>query len=434
MAYNTAPFSQRPLFMLTFLLKKSDPTFVGWRMVSVAFFVDFIAVGFFFYSYGVFFKAIAAEFGDSRLGVSIGTTVTMGVGAVMAPFIGRALDLYPLKIVMATGAVSMGLGFLLLGFVVTPWQFYLVLGIFIGFGAGAMGQLATSKLVSNWFVMKRGTALGIAATGISVSGVVMPAISAYIIGEFGWRNGFITYGLITLLVVVPVVLRLVISRPEDIGLLPDGADEIASLPPARAKLHTREFLRDPNFWYLTLTIGLLFCIQSATLIHMVPRLTDRGMDLMAASFIASCTALCGVFGKLIYGMLVDRWDVRHALWLGIAFQIVGQLLMLFGGGYFSFLAGAAMFGFGMGGIVPMQGAVVGAAFGRESFGKVLGAMRPAMSVIHLLGVPFAGWWYDTNGSYQGAFYVFLGLYVVTSLVVYGLRVETRSARLAPARV
>ena len=66
------------------------------------------------------FKAIAAEFGDSRLGVSIGTTVTMGAGAIMAPFIDRALDLYPLKIVMATGAVSMGLGFLLLGFVVTP--------------------------------------------------------------------------------------------------------------------------------------------------------------------------------------------------------------------------------------------------------------------------------------------------------------------------
>ena len=59
----------------------------------------------------------------------------------------------------------MGTGFLLLGFVETPTQFYMVLGIFIGFGSGAMGQLASSKLVSNWFVMKRGMALGIAATG-----------------------------------------------------------------------------------------------------------------------------------------------------------------------------------------------------------------------------------------------------------------------------
>ena len=179
--------------MLSYLLKRNnDTTFLGWRMVSVAFLVDFIAVGFFFYSYGIFFKAIAVEFGDSRFGVSIGVTVTQGVGAVLAPFIGRALDRFPLKNVMACGAISVGTGFGLLGLVQTPLQFYLVLGIFVGFGAGAMGQLATSKLVSNWFVLKRGSALGIAATGISVSGVVMPAISAWIIATFGWREALMT--------------------------------------------------------------------------------------------------------------------------------------------------------------------------------------------------------------------------------------------------
>ena len=83
-------------------------------MVTVAFFVDFIAVGFFFYSYGVFFKAIAAEFGDSRLGVALGLTVTSAVGALVAPMVGRALDKYPLKNIIGMGAVSMALGFGLL--------------------------------------------------------------------------------------------------------------------------------------------------------------------------------------------------------------------------------------------------------------------------------------------------------------------------------
>ena len=419
--------------ILTYLLKRSNPAFFGWRMVAVAFFVDFIAVGFFFYSYSVFFKSIAAEFGDSRLGVSIGISVTQGVGALLAPFIGRALDRFPLKRIMAAGAVSMGTGFLLLGLVQTPLQFYLVLGVFIGFGAGAMGQLATSKLVSNWFVLKRGTALGIAATGISVSGVLMPATTAWLIGEFGWRNGFVAYGVITLVIVVPLILRLVVSRPEDLGLLPDGATEAATLPPPKPALRTSEYIRNSNFWYLLITIGLLFCIQSATLIHMVPQLTDRGIDLISASVIASSTALFGVMGKLIYGALVDRWDVRWALWLAIAFQVAGQLFMLFGNGYSGFLIGASLFGFGMGGIVPMQGAVVGAAFGRENFGRVLGAMRPPMAIIHLLGVPFAGWVYDSTGSYEPAFLTFLGLYAVTTLVVLGIRVETRSARRRPTK-
>ncbi|MEX0942020.1 MAG: MFS transporter [Pseudomonadales bacterium] len=400
-------------------------SFVGWRMVGVAFFVDFIAVGFFFYSYGVFFKAIAAEFGDSRLGVSVGITVTQLMGALLAPFIGRALDRYPLKHVIVSGAVAMGAGFLLLGFVETPLQFYLVLGIFIGFGAGAMGQLSTAKLVSNWFVLKRGTALGIAATGISASGVIMPAISAWLIGTYGWREGFMIYGVITLIVVVPLVLRFVISSPEDVGLLPDGETEISRLPPRKAALRTRDFIGAPNFWILVAIIGLLFCIQSATLIHMVPRLTDTGIDLVSASFIASATAGFAVLGKLIYGALVDRWDVRHAIWMGIGFQVVGQLLMLFLPGYFGFLVGACFFGFGMGGIVPMQSAIVGVVFGRASFGRVLGAMRPPMAAIQMIGVPFAGWMYDTTGNYQPAFITFLGLYLLAALVVLGLKVPRR---------
>ncbi|XOV89718.1 MAG: MFS transporter [Pseudomonadota bacterium] len=400
-------------------------SFIGWRMVAVAFFVDFIAVGFFFYSYGVFFKAIATEFGDSRLGVSIGITVTQVVGAILAPFIGRALDRFPLKHIIMVGACSMGTGFLLLGLVNTALQFYLVLGLFIGFGAGAMGQLATAKLVSNWFVLKRGTALGIAATGISASGVIMPAISAWLIGTFGWREGFMAYGVITLVVVVPIVYRYVISSPEDLGLLPDGETERTRLPPVKPPLRTREFIGSANFWLVVVIIGLLFCIQGATLIHMVPKLTDRGYDLVAASLIASATAGFGILGKLVYGALVDRWDVRHALWMGITFQVAGQLLM-FSENYWLFLAGACLFGFGMGGMVPMQGAIVGLVFGRASFGRVLGAMRPPMAMIQMIGVPFAGWMYDYTGSYEPAFVTFLGLYLLAALVVGRLQVPRRS--------
>ena len=84
---------------------------LGWRMVAVAFFVDFVAVGFFFYSFGVFFKAIAAEFGDSRLGISLGFTATSVVGAIVAPLLGKALDIYPLKRVIGVGCLSMTTGF-----------------------------------------------------------------------------------------------------------------------------------------------------------------------------------------------------------------------------------------------------------------------------------------------------------------------------------
>ena len=76
----------------------------------------------------------------------------------------------------------------------------------------------------------------------------------------------------------------------------------------------------------------------------------------------------------------------------------------------------------------MQGAVVGAAFGRASFGRVMGAMRPPMAILHLTGTPFAGWIYDKTGSYQIAFLTFIFLYIIAAIFVSGLKVNTRSNR------
>lgn len=402
----------------------SGARYLGWRMVGVAFFVDFVAVGFFFYSYGVFFKAIEQEFGGSRLGVSLGLTITTTVGAIAAPFVGSALDRYPLKRVIAVGSISMALGFLALSQVRSQLEFYLALGAFIGFGASAMGGLATAKLVTNWFVRRRGTALGIAATGISASGVVMPFVSATLIETYGWREGFLLYGAFTAFVVVPLVLRLVISTPEDVGLHPDGQLPPASsgaAPAVSLPAPPTPILRDRNYWVLVGVIGLLFCCQSATLTHMVPRVTDTGVTLQIASLVMSLTAGLGIAGKLSFGWLMDRWTARHAIWFTVCCQVLGQLAMLQQQSLALFAAGAALFGFGMGGVVPMQGALVGKIFGRARFGKALGLLRPGMFPLQIIGVPLAGWMYDTTGSYQTAFVTFIVLYLLAALLALGFR-------------
>ena len=413
---------------------------MGWRMVTVAFFIDFVAVGFFFYSYGVFFKAIAGEFGDSRLGVSLGLTVTSAVGAVAAPLVGRALDRFPLRRVIGVGATFMAFGFLSLSQVQTSMQFYLVLGIFIGFGASSMGNLATSKLVANWFDRKRGTALGIAATGVSVSGVIMPFVSAQIIESYGWRQGFLLYGLFTLCIVVPLVLRLVVSRPEDVGQHPDGdvpgeaptkpepgrPGRPASLPP-KAATSMRAVAKDRNFWVIVAVFGLIFCSMSATLTHMVPRVTDLGHDLALASLIMSLCAGLGVVGKLTFGTLADKWPIGRIIRMVIAVQFAGQAVMYLNTDLCYFAIGAALFGYGVGGVVPLHGSVVAQTFGRERFGAILGLMRPAMFPVQILGVPLAGWIFDVTGSYATAFEVFLVLYLLSAVCLMLFKPEVAKA-------
>lgn len=316
----------------------------------------------------------------------------------------------------------MAVGFLGLSLVRNPIEFYLVLGIFVGFGASSMGSLATSKLVANWFDRRRGTALGIAAAGVSLSGVIMPYISAELINNYGWREGFLVYGLFTLLVVLPMVLRFVVSRPEDIGMRPDGAMPIAVNPGAelavpKPRLAMRDVSREHNFWVIVLTFSLIFCCMGATLTHMIPRLTDNGYSLVQASLVMSLCAGFGVTGKLSFGWLGDRLSLRKVMSIVIVMQFTGQLLMYLSVDLVVFAIGASLFGYGVGGVVPMHGATVGKTFGRERFGAILGLMRPAMLPIQILGVPFAGWVYDVTGSYANAFEAFLGIYLLAAIAL-----------------
>jgi MFS family permease len=393
-------------------------------MVGVAFVVEFVAVGFFFYSFGVYFKAIETELAGSRLAVSLGMMVTSAVGGIVAPFMGRALDRYPIKRIMLMGALVLSAGFALLSRVSAIWQYYLVLGAFFGFGMSMMGGLATAKLVANWFQARRGSALGIAGVGISLSGFVMPPVAAWLVSELGWRGGFLVYALATVAIVVPVVGLVVVNRPEDMGLRPDGAapqpetgDEAATDVP----WNTRRILRSRNFWAIALPFAMSFSSLSAILIHLVPHASDIGIPISRAAWLLSFAAGAGALGKLVFGRLVDLVDSRLAVWTSFGTQLAGLLLIMQEPGYAGLVAGAVVFGLGMGGVVPLQGAVTGLAFGRLSFGTVMGLMRPVQVPLQLIGVPLAGWIYDATGGYDLAWKFFCGVYVAASLLIAALR-------------
>jgi MFS family permease len=400
--------------------------FFGWRMVGVAFLVDFIAVGFFFYSFGIFYPAIHADFPGSSFGVAAGISISNLVGGLFAPFIGRALDRHRLERMMVLGAVMVSAGFFGLSRITALWQYYLVLGTFFAFGLGMMGGMASAKLVANWFESRRGSALGLATMGVSLSGLVMPTLATWLVSGLGWRGGFSVYSLGILAIVVPVVALTVVSRPEDVGQRPDGAAPEPDPPPGGplpsvVYWETRRILAARNFWVIALPFAAVFSSLSAILIHVVAYAHDLGIAGYRAGSILSASAGAGALGKLVFGQLVDRIDARVAVWTSFGAQLVGLLVMMQGSSYPLLLAGGAVFGFGMGGVVPLQSALCGMAFGRLSFGQVLGLMRPVQVPLHALGIPLAAWIHDATGSYAIVFRIFLGVYVVSAVAIGALR-------------
>ena len=427
--------------------------FYGWKIVAVTFVTNFIAVGLVFYSYGVFFKALAVEFGGSRFGVATGLAImNIAIGA-FAPFLGHALDRGSIRGVLCLGAALTAVGFFVASQIDALWQFYAVMGTFLALGVMSVGPLAGATLVANWFTERRGIALGIAGMGISASGLAMAPLATLLIEAIGWRETFLIYAVVPLLVVLPLAWLVVVNRPEQMGLRPDGVQDASDAAPshsdrgasspvsedrrlapaAEPDWSTLDALSQRNLWVIAIAIALNSCTNGAMLTHIIPHATDIGFDPLAAAWVLSCIAGFGAVGKLLFGWIADRIDKRLTLWCATGLQGLGIVLIMNAEQYYLLLLAGTVYGLGMGGMPPLAGALIGAAFGRYKFGRMMGLMNPLMLPIRVLGIPYAGWIYDRTGSYDIAFLTFIGLCVVSILVVALLRLPAVEPGTEPSR-
>ena len=305
--------------------------FFGYRMVGLAFLTNFISVGFGFYSYGVFFKTLVQEFGGSRLAVSAGLTSLQLMSGLSAPFVGRFLDHGQSRHVMSLGAFMLGAGFVLASRISGLPHFYLIFGLVMGVAVPMLGGVSSSTLVANWFVARRGAALGVAAMGISVSGVVMPPLGTYLISLLGWRSTFLVYAAIAFGLVLPAVFLWAIHRPEDLGQRPDGLSPTAPHADHEAlelaAPSSGEIVRDRNFAIIAAVIALNFSALGALLTHAVPHATDLGFSPQSAALVLSAMAGAGSIGKPVFGALADRIDKRSAVWMAAGLQLCGSGLL-----------------------------------------------------------------------------------------------------------
>ncbi len=414
-------------------LRTSTRFFYGWWIVATSFVTLFVATGFIFYSYGVFLEPIQAEFNASRFAVAMGLTLMNTAMACFAPFLGRFIDTWSIRKMMMIGCTSLGIGFLFASRITALWQWYALIGTLLALGVVLIGQLASTALVANWFVRRRGAALGVATTGVSMSGMIMAPVTSYLISHYGWRETFVIFGLLSLGGLLPLVWAFVITRPEDLGLQPDGARRppidadteraLAAMAqqPMRPSFSTTATLRNQTFWAITLSIGLNFFAMAATLIHMIEHARDLDITRTQAAYIMTASAGVGVIGKVLFGYVADFVDARLALVLCLAFQAVGTTLLLFADTYTELMGVGAIFGFGMGGVVPLWGSLVGDYFPRPVFGRVMGLMSPCMLPIQASGVPLAGYIHDVTGDYHLAFLMFTVAYVFAALCLMFVR-------------
>lgn len=397
--------------------------FYGWWLTAAAFVVLMVSNGAIMYSYSVVAVPLGEAFQASRTTMMLGMTGMTLAGGLASPFLGSLIDRGSLRAMMLLGAAGLALGYIGLSLATASWQIPVIYALLMMLGINLLGPLTTSTLLARWFTRRRGMALGIAAVGTSVGGFVFPPLVQWLIDTHEWRLALRYLGIGCLVVILPAIL-MVANRPGDRGLHPDGdstdpnAGQAAPPPLSSAAL-----LRERNFWLVAIAMSLLFGVYTALLSNLVPFALGTGAQPERAAFLISVLALAGIVGKLGFGTIADRVDLRGGLAAAMLLVILGLVAYLLAESYTVLLLGSIALGLAAGGMLPVWGALLAVLFGAANYGRVMGMMNPVIMPLTLLGPPLAGMVFDATGSYQFAFVGFIAALLLGLLLLPMIRLN-----------
>ncbi|SVC56847.1 uncharacterized protein METZ01_LOCUS309701, partial [marine metagenome] len=288
--------------------------------------------------------------------------------------------------------------------------FYLAF-IIIAIGSSLGGFLTLFVTVANWFEKHRATALGIATTGVSIGGMIVPLV-AYALTTYGWRSTAFASGCIILGFGLPLV-PLMRSTPERYGLLPDGVTRLKAEDhnDALATKHEGDFtakeaMRTSAFWLISFGHGSALLVVGAVMVHLIPHLVDRlDMTLESAAVVVTVMTATSVFGQVGGGFLGDRMEKRYIA----ATCMLGHTIALTGIAFASSLSLVYVFalihGLAWGVRGPLMGAIRADYFGRSSLPTIMGFSSLVTTLGNVAGPVFAGLMADWQGDYEMGFVI-----------------------------
>ncbi|MGB7950899.1 MAG: MFS transporter [Candidatus Binatia bacterium] len=411
--------------------------FYGWTIVAVGFLAHIASAFSISSTLSVFLKPLSSDLGVSRGVFSLIRSGEVLIGAVAAPVVGTLIDRYGGKWLMAAGGVISGAGFLLLGQARDFWQFLFVRWLVISPGDSLMGQMVVNVSISRWFVRMRGRALAFAGMGHGLAKVAMPLFAASLIVYVGWRGTWAVFGLLTLALVVCPSLLFMRRRPEDMGLLPDGApaaqleDEAPANKSASARARPSatddvpwsrsEALHTPAFWLIVVTFGVAHVGVSGLNLHVFSFVTDQGQSEMVAALVMSTIAFTQFSTPIVWGLLAERSNIGRLIMAKFLIQAAGILLALSSPGLLPLYAGFFLYGIGMGGTSILAEMIWANYFGRVSLGKIRGLGSLLTHAFSAGGPPFFGFLFDATQSYRLSFSIFIGLLFASAFLSLFLR-------------
>ena len=354
-------------------------------------------------------KLIAEDMGGLRsIAASANSLAWIGYGAG-GIVMGYVAERIGIRWTVMFGAVMICVG-LALSASGERWQLFLGQGLFMGFlGIGGMNA-PFYVYVSRWFDRRRGSALALISSGSYVAGAVWPPIFERAIAYAGWRQTMIWFGLIEVIVVVPLAAIFLRAPPEAPPLLAAHA----SMPAPRGVMGW-----PPNLVFVLLAVAVIFCCIPMAMPqqHLPAFCSDLG--ILASHGAAMLSVLLGTafISRQFWGWVADRIGGLNTVLTGSVFQIITMAAFALTQDEVGLFTVAAAFGLGFAGIIPAYVLAIREMFpASEAYWRIPTFLLCSGTGM-ALGGSLAGVLYDSFGTYAVAFAAGVGANAVNLVIV-----------------
>jgi MFS family permease len=410
--------------------------YYGWWIVLVTGLVTGLGSGFYYYGISVFFKDITAELGTSRAITSLGSSIGRLEGGIISPLTGWLGDKFGPRWIIFAGVCLVSIGLGVMYTITSIWTYFIAWGLITGLGMNLGMTVAVDLALTNWFVRKRGLAMGIKFLLIGVGSIIAIPLTAWLVNYVGWRVTCLIWS-ITMLVSIPILLLVVKNkRPEYYGLLPDGAQAETQEDSSQdnvieqgikyaSDVQENDFtfkqaVKTRPYWVIAMAYALFSFVIGGFVIHSVPLMTDIGLSEAAASGMISLMVFFTLPLRFFGGVIADRIRKNHLRFLLAA--IFALMLVGLAGFLVKPVSSRILFllipyGLSSGAVTPIVILLIGRYFGRKAFGSIFGSCMLFNAIPQLISPVYAGWIFDISGSYITALTVFAALVAASAIVI-----------------
>ncbi len=415
--------------------------YYGWVIVAVIGLGGFTQSAESYPVLGVLLKPMTEEFGWTRTDFAGSTMLGTLMGGLLALKVGPMIDRLGARWTLTASFAVLGSTLVLLALIQTLWQFYILQIVGRALTMGVLA-LALGVVVPKWFVDKRGRAVAFGGLGQRIGNAVTPLYVQHLVSQGSWRQATAVAGILMWVVsMVPIAIFLR-RRPEDMGLLPDGADPeearkreeavaagIVSAPRAETSMTREQALRHPSFYFLVVAFSLVFVAAPALNLHMLPYMTDQGITEGYAVLAVALLSACAGAGSIVTGFLSERITARTTLVGILAMMSVGFVGLLFVQEAWQAMLWGIYYGLSFGGMFILQQIIFADFYGRDNVGAIRGVVWPIQMVFNASGPFVASVAFDTLGSYTVIFLLFAAFVMIASFLLILAKPPAQQTRL-----